>query len=139
MNYELVRETIGTYLAGGSGWGSGGFAYVLQPENLPYTPPGPAWARWSLRPITADSADVGGLMRRTHAMLWFQLFVPEGKGTIDAAKMGDKIAAILDEKRLTVSDSTVILFRRANLVFIGPDGTGWQLWRCTVPFQIDTP
>ena len=133
MSFETVRVSLDSYLK--DNFGSD---YQILPENFPFTPPsGIPWVRYSIRPVTSLNADVSGIFRRRNYLLWFQIFVPEDTGTVSANKIADLIASLFDNHTIISTDGTMI-FQRAELTFIGPDTTGWQLFRCTVAFRDDS-
>lgn len=133
MSFESVRVRIDQKIV--ADWPG---QYRLIPENFPYdSKDGKPWGRYSVRPINSMSADVAGTFRRRNYFLWVQIFVPENAGTIAANKIGDQLAAIFDLITLTTADGSTLIFQRVALHFVGPDETGWQLWRCEAMFRED--
>jgi len=130
MSYLSIKTFMGAHLA--TNWTS--TDYQLLAENNP--PPNDrtrTWIRFSIRPTDSGDMEIGGVRRRTEGLLWFQIFVPENRGTTDAFKVGDLLCGILNNKAFTTSDG-FLRTRSIGLQFIGPETTGYQLWRCTVPF-----
>ena len=132
MRYDLARQALATAI------GATAAGFTVVPENHKFdAPPGVTWIRWSLRPVTAKMADIGAKMERNDGLIWFQIFVPEGGGTVDAMKISDALGALFFEKYLTVDGSTTMRCHAGKLNFVGPDPTGWQIWRLIVDYQLD--
>lgn len=135
MSYENVRIVVDTYLADNFGT-----SYKFVPENFNFIPAaGTTWVRYSLRPVNSQSGDVSATLLRREWLLWFQIFIPESEGSVDATKIGDLIAGLFDEQRIALDGFGLLTFRRAELAFIGEDASGVQMWRCTVPFKEEEP
>lgn len=76
-------------------------AWALTPSPCPLTwdnqpknhEPKEAWVRASLQFGGTQAVAVGKVFRRTTAMLFLQVFIPEGKGTAIACKAADRADA----------------------------------------------
>jgi hypothetical protein len=80
------------------------------------------WARWSIRYADARDAEVGGQRTRILGTLFFQLFIPEGKGTIGSEQFADKVAGLLNAKAVQSGAAGALVFERAQLRYVGKDG-----------------
>jgi hypothetical protein len=135
--YEEVRLAISNYLQ--TNWNQS--AYPLFAENIGETQPvDVTWGRYTIRPIDAVSNIVGANNaggRRVNALLWFQIFPVEAKGSTDAMKFGDLVAGLFDERWLNAAAGILIKFRRAALTYVGLEPSGRPHWKCVITMVID--
>jgi hypothetical protein len=135
MGYESVRQTVGNYMTtvyGASGKiTAAAVDYPLVGENQPVVPPSTPWLRWGVRPATQNAMDVGGQMKRVTGLLWFQIFLPENTGSRIAHVIADELTTRFFE---TTLEAGALKCFSAALGYVGPDGSGWDLWRVTIPY-----
>lgn len=135
MGYEASRKKIATYI--GTNWG---VTYPMFSENQGETQPTAPFGRFSIRPISATSLQIGAstaVGRRSESFLWFQFFGQEGKGNADAMKFADEVITLFDQKVMVNDDGERMIFRRSELSYVGMEPSGRPMWRVTVPFSVD--
>jgi hypothetical protein len=130
--YEELYEAIGTRL--GAMWNN----YCdITAENQPGKQPEDApFVVWSVRPADGMSADVSATTERVIGQIYFQVFLPEGKGTRDAAKARDKIASMFSEAHFQIGTGGAVRCERAKLIYAGKQG-GFVMHNVTVRFVAD--
>ena len=130
--YEDLHKAIGTRI--GAMWAN--YCDITaenspgkQPEDVPFVV-------WSVRTSDGMSADVSATTERVLGQVFFQVFLPEGKGTRDAHKARDKIASMFSEAHFQIGTGGAIRCERAKLIYAGKRG-GFVMHNVTVNFTAD--
>lgn len=132
-SYNATRQAIEQYLK--DNWGT---TWTLLYENAPDPPTRTeTWARVSIRPSVAQSADIGANYQRVIGDVYFQLFTPSGKGTKNITDLADHIATLLNQQTINTPIG-VILFGNATLIYVGPTDAGNEQNNITIDYKIDS-
>lgn len=135
MSYSSARTAIAAHI--GSTLDS---SLTLRAENEKRANPTTGvWARWSIRPANSRTVDVSAHDEETVGLLWFQIFIPEGGGTVQAHTMADAIAGAFNEKRLQTGGGGVLYFDRVVLELSGTKTDGWTQHNARIRYTERAP
>jgi hypothetical protein len=136
MSHETARILISNRFD--AVWNAGALsAWKVERENQKFTQPkGEPWGRLTIRTADTEPLEVGNVNERTPFVIFFQVFIPEEKGTSAAYKARD----ILDGMKrqiLRSNDGTVVVHIRPAQLVPGRDEGGFVGFNVTIPGYFD--
>jgi len=133
MSYQTTQVAVAKYIAANfpSTW-------PIIHENHPFEPtPGKPWVRWGIRPADEFMADIGARMERVIGNIFFQIFVGEDNGTLDAQKISDILVGLFFQHYISDPPAPLVRCQAAKQTYIGADESGWQQYSVLVPYETD--
>ena len=136
--YEAARDDLSIFTA--SAWATAVTAFSPTPplfnDNLDQDVPedGTVWGRLSIQHRSGTRASLGGSSARfrREGILFVQVFVPLGDGTLSADQIADSLVAAFEDAGAIGN----IWFRDITMREVGPDGTFHQV-NIEVAFTFD--
>lgn len=132
MSYETVRKEIQAYFANNfDGVTSDKIAW----DNVSFTPEeGEAWVRFSVQNNLSNFISIGGpsVKVRKLGIIFVQVFVPQGQGTLLADQIVDKVSNTLEAEQLTSG----FTLQETSVQNVG-NNNGWYQVNVSTPFYYD--
>lgn len=132
MSYEAVRKEIQAHFASNfDGVTSDKIAW----DNVSFTPEeGESWVRFSVQNNLSNYVSIGGpsVKVRKFGIVFVQIFVPQGQGTLAADQIVDKVSNVLEAEQL----SSGCTLQETSVQNVG-NINGWYQVNTSTPFYYD--
>lgn len=136
MSFELLRSAVtGMFIEGYKITGNP-FSPASYPNQPFVEPTSERWIRFSIQTGTTIPASIGQTMSRTPGVLYIQIFIPTGQGSLPANQIADKIASFVNFAQLTPAIGHDITFELVSLSFT-QDVDPWSEWLASCQFRYD--
>lgn len=132
MSFEAARKNIMAHFSSNF---SGVAADKIAWDNVAFKPvTGSPWVRVSIQGNLNNFASIGGpsIKVRRLGIVFVQVFVPEGTGTLVADQLADDIADALEAKQLLTGET----FQASTKTEAGANN-GWYQLNVSTPFYFD--
>lgn len=133
MSFEQVRINIQKHLSENFDEVA---ATAIAWDNVKFQPTiGTPWVRFSIQGNISNFVSIGGVNVKTRrlGLLFAQVFIPEGTGTLRANQIADAVKTVVEATQLATGEN----FKAATQIEIGNSSAGWYQVNVSVPFHYD--